>query len=98
MKIIETRSKKTPAGPGLWGYDAEAVVEDQGQVLYIHANYYMGDHYTVSSESMFDYMTGETEEEPYAEFIEEYEDLEDAESSEYYEVFEMLEEMIKDLN
>lgn len=98
MNIIRTRCKKTFAGPGMWAYDAEAKVEDRGEILYIHQNFYGNDHFTVAEESIFDYMTGETEEEVIADFIEEYENLDEAQESRYIEIFKMLDQMIRELD
>lgn len=85
MVIKELRGKVTMGGPGTWAFDAEAVVEDGDKTLYIHAHWYDNfKNYTVSERSMFDFMTGATDEEPGVEWLEEYHSLRAASKSKYY--------------
>ena len=60
MKNIETiNAARSFAGPGVYGYDAEAkVVDVTGGMVYVHVNVYDDfKHYTVSNESTFGAMT-----------------------------------------
>lgn len=60
MDVLEIRGRKSFAGPGVYGYDAEAKVIDGGMEVYVGINYYDDmRHYTVSKESVYDGMTGE---------------------------------------
>ena len=85
MIIKELKGKVTTGGPGMWAFDAEAIVEDNGKTLYIHANWYDDfKHYTVSERSMFDFMTGASGEDPEVQYLEEYQSLRGAAKSKYY--------------
>lgn len=57
--VVEIKAKRTDAAPGMYGYDAEAVVTmESGEVVYVGVNEYdMFKHYTVSKDSLFDKMT-----------------------------------------
>jgi len=58
-------------------------------------DYYDGEDYTVSQESVYDFLTDEDDEvEPAEDFLEQYDNSEDAESSDYAEVFEALRNVI----
>lgn len=93
--VYEIRGKSSYAGPGMRGYDAEARVEDQyGNAVYVHVNDYESRHYTVSKTSIYDYMTGKSEEDPNAVYDEEYEKLSDAKGSKFYKVFDTLNKVI----
>lgn len=62
-QVYNIRATRTLAGPGVYGYDAEATVrlEDQTEV-YVHVNEYDDmTHYTVGKESIYDDMTGSAE-------------------------------------
>ena len=88
--VYEVRSKASFAGPGVYGYDAEARVEDEyGGRVYVHVNDYCGRHYTVTKKSMYDFMTGPSDADV-PEKEEEYESLKAAEASKYRKVFKML--------
>ena len=102
MRIICERAKVTTACMGNEAYDAELEIEELsgGQLvtLYIHANLYDGMHYSVSRQSMFDYMTGLSDVDPgEIDFIEEYEDLDEIQNSKYKVYFEIADRLIKDL-
>ena len=93
--IYEIQSKSSYAGPGMRGYDAEARVEDQyGNAVYVHVNDYESRHYTVSKTSVYDFMTGKTDEDPNAVFDEEYDKLSDANESKFFRVFNTLDKVI----
>ena len=51
--------------------------------------------FTVTDKSVFDYVTGKTEEEPHATILEEYEGIGDAEYSKYHHVFFVLNQMLR---
>jgi hypothetical protein len=57
MKPLEKRCMRTLIGPGRFAYDAEMVIEEEGRVSFLHANYNNGEHFTVGDGSIFDYMT-----------------------------------------
>lgn len=61
MVIVEMKATRTLAGPGVYGIDAEAIVRDARtrEVVYVYVNWYDGfKNYTVSRDSMWEYMTG----------------------------------------
>ena len=93
--VYEIRSKSSFAGPGMRGYDAEARVEDlYGNDVYVHVNDYESRHYTVSKTSVYDFMTGKTDEDPNVVFDEEYDKLSDAKESKFFRVFNTLDNVI----
>ena len=95
MGIIEIRAKKVFAGHAA-SWVAEALVEggDDNEV-YVTVHYYDGEDYTVSQESVYDFLTDEDDEvEPAEDFLEQYDNSEDAENSDYAEVFEALRNVI----
>lgn len=61
--ITEIKAKRSFAGPGMYGYDAEAtVVDETGKEVYVHVNAYDSfRHYTVQKESIWDFMAGNVE-------------------------------------
>lgn len=84
MIIKELRGKLTMAGPGSWAFDAEAVVDDNGKTVYVHANWYDDfKHYTVSTQSRFDFLAGNTDDAPDGTVLEEYKSLRGAAKSKY---------------
>lgn len=94
-EIIAMRTARTIAGPGAIGYDAEATITSDQQELYVHVNFFDGfTSYTVSEVSTFDYLTGDSEEVPEFEALEEYESLDAAFDSQYLELFVMLDKML----
>ena len=100
MKYVSSiRAKRTSGCSGTYGIDAEAVVVvDNAGEVYAHANQYDGErHYTISSKSIYDFMTGDAEN-PHAEFSEEYDSLGEANESEYYGVFQTLEACLNTLD
>ena len=95
MGIIEIRAKKIFAGPGTGAWLAEALVKDKkGEERYAAVHYYDGEEYTVSRESVYDFLAGGGEE-PASGFLEEYDDADDAEESDFAEVFEALRTVIE---
>lgn len=58
MKVVtELKANRTYAGPGVYAFDAEAVVLDTetDQTVYVHVNLYDGfENYTVSESSLWD--------------------------------------------
>lgn len=97
MMVTNLRAKVTTACAGMVGYDAEATVEEgSNNVKYVHANYYGDDvSLTVTDKSVFDYVTGQSEEDPHADVLEEYEGISDAENSKYIKVFAVLDQMLQ---
>ena len=97
LNVWEVRGKKSFAGPGTWGYDAEAkVVNEQDEEVFVHVNAYdMFRHYTVSKVSVYDFMTTDDVEAPEkVEYLEEYETVADAKGSLYWKVFELLNKVV----
>ena len=96
MRIMEIRAKKVFAGPGT-SWVAEALVEGgEDNTVYVTVHYYDGEEYTVSRESVYDFLTDEDDEtEPAADFLEEYDDYDDAADSDYIGVFDSLREVIE---
>ena len=92
--VYEVRAKKTVAGPGLYGYDAEARVEDSaGERVFVHATVFSDvEEYTVAEKSAYEFMTGDGE--PVEDFLEEYGSEKEAGKSAYRKVFEMLADVI----
>lgn len=99
MEIIGIRTKKSFAGPGLDAIDAEMKIWDDASdgYVYLHMNVYEGEHFTAAKFSIFDYMSGETEEEPVGEFDEEYESLVEAMQSNYIEGFILLNNIVNEM-
>lgn len=65
--------------------------------IYIHLNQYLNSHYTVSDCSMFDFVTGRTDELEQVDFIEEYDSLEETKASKFYEYFNLAQNIAHDL-
>lgn len=101
METLGIRTKKSWAGPGMDAFDAELVIWDEkfDSRLYIHVNQGFGNHYTVADYSVFDYLTGETKEEPnkIGEYMEEYEQLTDAIQSKYLDGFILLDNILNEM-
>lgn len=96
--IQSMRAGRVLSCPGVYGYDAEAVMVNDGKELYAHVNQYNGMmNYTVSEKSIYDYMVNDAED-PGAEFTESYEELDEAKESEYYSAFEILDKMVRALS
>lgn len=94
MNIVEFRGKKAEMGTCL----AEVVVEyKDGNKLFVTVHFYDGEYYTVSRQSVYDYLAGNTEE-PAKDILEEYDDYEDAKKSEFAKVFKILRDMIGKLD
>lgn len=98
MLVTNLQGKITTGCNGVYGYDAEATVEEGGGgVRYAHANLYDGElTFTVSDTSVYAYLTGEGKDDPHAVFTEEYEGIGEAQESgsKYVKVFEVLDRMI----
>lgn len=54
MRIISERAKVIFVCPGSEGFDAEVVLKDGSEQIFIHANSFDRDFYTVAKVSMFD--------------------------------------------
>ena len=96
--VIEMRATRTLAGPGVYAYDAEAMVREHEtqKEVWLHVNWYDGmKHYTVCEKSMWAFMVNcEDDGEGFPEYLEEYEKLSDAKKSEYGKVFAELNRML----
>lgn len=94
MEVMSERCTSTLMCGGMYAYDAEmAVRNDEDNIVYLHANYSYGDHFTVADASIYDWMTTESDEEPDVTFIEEYDSLESALSSKYADFFRKLDKI-----
>lgn len=102
MRIIELRAKVSTACFGAEGYDAEAMVEENGKIRYVHLNRYDGmESCTVSevsvygllAEDEYDIHPADMDEE--VSNLEEYERIEETGKSAYAGVFKRLAEMIE---
>ena len=96
MYIGKIIAKNVFAGPGNMALVAEAVVEnDAGEVVYVTIQDYEGTEYTVSKQSVYEFLAG-SQEEPASEFLEEYLKFGvEAKASAYAEVFAKLKRVIK---
>ena len=94
MGIIGIRAKKIFAGPGTWAWLAEALVKDgRDEELYAAVHYYDGEDYTVSRQSLYDFLA-EDGDRMVSDYLEVYDDYEDAKKSEYAEIFARLRSVI----
>lgn len=102
MRITQMRAKTTVISEGLEAHDAEVQIEGmKGRrmaVLYVHVNDFQQRHYTLADKSMFEFLTGQTEEAEPVEFLEEHENLASAQLSEYAEFYETADRMIDALS
>lgn len=102
MRIISERAKVTTVCMGTEAYDAEIEIEELSDgkfsTLYIHANSYDDTHYSVSKQSMYDYMTGLSDVEPSdVDFIEEYDNFNETKTSQYKKYFAIVDRLLNDL-
>lgn len=98
MEVLSERCTSTLMCDGMYAYDAElAIKNDESKIVYLHANYSYGDHFTIADASIYDWMTTESDEEPNVTFIEEYDNLESALSSKYADFFRKLDKMTDDV-
>lgn len=97
MLVTNLIAKITTACDGMVGYDAEATVEEGTEnVKYARASYYGEDVcFSVTDKSVFDYLTGQSDEDPHAETLEEYEGIGDTTESKYHKVFTVLDQMLQ---
>ncbi len=101
MKILQERARTTVICDGVEARDAEVMIQGvSGRrmvTLYVHVNDFQERHYTLAEKSMFDFLTGQSEEAAEVEFLEEYESLTAAQMSEYYPFFEIADQRIDEL-
>lgn len=95
--IISIKAAVTPVIPPPYAYDAEVQIEENGERLFIHINMQMNSYYTVAKESVFDFMTGKTDECAEPTILEEYEDFDDTKKSKYAKYFQIADRIIDDL-
>ncbi|WP_270468990.1 hypothetical protein [Catenibacterium mitsuokai] len=74
-----------------------ALKRSRAKEIYIYLNQYLISHYTVSENSMFDFVTSRTDELEQVNFIEEYDSLEETKTSKFYEYFNLAENIAHDL-
>ena len=89
MSITELKAKKVMAGPGLFVYIAEALVEEAERQVYVTVQYYDGEEYSVSEKSVYAFLD-EDGADPVVDLLEEYDSKDAAAESEYAEVFRVL--------
>ena len=103
MKILNKRVTMNGCPTCMVGYDAEIKLDDDGEIIYIHVSMSDGTHYSASTESIYDYMSG-VGEEPLLDFIEMYDEMDEVdeentheyESSKYAKYYKMAYDMIMD--
>lgn len=100
MEIKGLRYKKGFSGTGIVAYDAEfQLTDNDDQTIFVYVSHTTVDEqYYVSNESIFDYLTGESKEEPVSQLIEDYTSLDDAYNSKFFKYFKKLEEVISKIN
>lgn len=100
MEIISIRTEKIWAGPGVDAHEGEIKTWDDAnnRYLYIHCSFYAGTHFTVSHQSVMDYLLNDNADQDIEfEFIEEYDDLFDAMTSEYIDGFILLNNLLNEM-
>ena len=67
LNVLGYNGDKKMVAPGVWAYDAEAIVERADEsIVYVHMNEYDGmQHYTVSEESLYSFDVEEPDEVEY---------------------------------
>lgn len=97
MRAIRMRAAQSLIQPGVYAYDAEMTVETgDGAIVYLHNNYSDDESFTVSGNSFFDFITGISDAEVEADFLEEYESIGQATVSIYFPVFKALDAFVDD--
>lgn len=99
MNILSERAAITQYA-GMDDLNAEVMVNDNGETVYINVHY--GDDcdaYTVSKVSVFDYVTGATEniEDGAFDYIEEFYEFKETKKSKYAKYYKIAERMINDI-
>ena len=97
MAILNTlKATKVMACPGSFALIAEAVLLENGEKIYVTYQSYDTEEYTVSKDSVYNYMTGEGEStsDPVDE---EYTSLAEAKKTRYGKTFAMLNRLVKKL-
>lgn len=97
--VYNIKAKSTFAGPGVYGYDAEATVKcEDGKELFVHVNDYAGmKHFTVSETSTYDMLTNNSVSADGVSspvYIEMYTKQSEAKASEYWSVFKVLKDCL----
>lgn len=97
MEINEIKAKKIYCGLGSFAWIAEAEVKEEGEdgVRYVTVQYYDGEEYTVTNESLYDALVNDGA--PVDEFVAEYAGEEEAKKSAYADVFSVLTDAIEKL-
>lgn len=96
MKANYMRATMTSTCCG-YGLDAEMQVEkDDGTIVYLHANYFGGENYSVAAKSVFEWLTNYEAEDPHVEFEKQYSSLRAAQRSPYYRGFKALSAFVDD--
>ena len=90
MGILNSvKAKKVMACPGSFALVAEAMLLEKGEETYVTYQLYDTEEFTVSKESLYDYLA-EDGDEPAEGILEEYTKLSEAKKTKYGKVFEML--------
>ena len=93
MVISEIKAKRVYAEPEKYCYVAEAVVEENGEDIYVAMQKYDGYDMTVSKQSMYKFISGDGGDVA-EEFVEDYRSEEEASGSKYADVFELLKDVM----
>lgn len=84
-----------------WGCNVEVAIRYKingiMQKLYVHMTQNITSHYTVSQESIFDYVTGKVDELHHVKFIEEYDSFEETKKSKFYSYFKLAKDVADEL-
>ncbi|WP_295247269.1 hypothetical protein [uncultured Catenibacterium sp.] len=98
IQVISIKAETSNNDSLCWGFNVEITLKcNHAKELYIHLNQYLNSHYTVSDRSMFDFVTGRTDELEQVNFIEEYDSLEETKISKFYEYFNLAQNIAHDL-
>ena len=94
MDLYEIKAKKVYAEQEKYCYVAEAVIDDNGEDVFVAIQKYDGIDITVSKDSMYKFIAGEGGD-CAEEFIEEYTSVEEAVKSKYSDVIVVLKKAIE---
>lgn len=98
IQVISIKAEISNNDSLCWGFNVEIILKcSHAKEVYIHLNQYLNSHYTVSEGSMFDFVTGRTDELEQVNFIEEYNSLEETKTSKFYEYFNLAENIARNL-
>jgi hypothetical protein len=98
MKVLDKRCMCSMVCMASYSYDGEYKIEDDnGEIYYLHLNYFDGKNFTVSKDSIFNYLVEDVNDGSDVKFSEEYTSLSRAKKSKFYELFRELDQFVQDL-